>query len=244
MPSGLLYAPLRQRNQGLIIMRIKKLALVGLVLLAFSFVSHASVGFVVRNNQLVGAVGINVGGTLYDASFVDGSMASLGLNTASNPFLESKSLADLASQALLDQVLIGAFSVHPAYISGCNPQPLSGSVCSINTFYGGAQVSNGYTYLWSSYAVVLAFPDPKYPAIKGVGGIGIPVASFTPNGLDTTADSRQTFAVWSLASATPPYNSPVALIPEPETFAMMLAGLGMLSAVARRRESKLDSSPE
>jgi len=50
-------------------------------------------------------------------------------------------------------------------------------------------------------------------------------------GLDYSLDSSRTLARWSLSG-------PVAAIPEPETYAMMLAGLGLLGAVSRRRKQK------
>ncbi|MDR2014243.1 MAG: PEPxxWA-CTERM sorting domain-containing protein [Azoarcus sp.] len=44
----------------------------------------------------------------------------------------------------------------------------------------------------------------------------------------------------NVASTVPPVKPPVLpLVPEPETWAMMLAGLGMVSAVVRRRRNKI-----
>jgi hypothetical protein len=49
--------------------------------------------------------------------------------------------------------------------------------------------------------------------------------------LDGIGDNAAGFGVASMAA-------PVAAVPEPETYAMMLAGLGMMATIARRRKSK------
>lgn len=72
------------------------------------------------SGQLVGATGVNVGGSLYNVAFEE---CEFGVSASCNPFFSTDAAAALAAQALLDQVLIdspaGTFDSDPTKIFGC-----------------------------------------------------------------------------------------------------------------------------
>ena len=86
---------------------------------------------------LTGATGVNVGGTLYDVEFVDGTCVALftGCDQPSDFTFTTAADADVASQALLDQVLldtgVGAFDSNPALTFGCS----NSIICFVDTPY-------------------------------------------------------------------------------------------------------------
>ena len=88
--------------------------------------STNSATLVTNGGQLLGAADVDVGGTLYDVSFLDGSCDSLYGGCSSFTF-NTQADAALASQALLDQVFIGAFDSNPSLTNGIN-SPLEGEV--------------------------------------------------------------------------------------------------------------------
>jgi hypothetical protein len=98
----------------------------------------------VSGGRLLGASSVNVGGTLYDVQFVDGTCAALFAGCdepADFPFTTSPDAA-AAAQALLDQVFLdgaqGLFDTDPTLTEGClgttqecgasTPYEVSGSV--------------------------------------------------------------------------------------------------------------------
>ncbi len=85
------------------------LALVVLVLGWTVTSVHASALLVVSGGILTGAKGVDVGGTLYDVEFMDGTCVAL-FNGCDNPATDltftTQADALAASQALLDQVFL------------------------------------------------------------------------------------------------------------------------------------------
>jgi hypothetical protein len=89
------------------------------------------------SGQLTGATNVDVGGSLYNVTFVAGNCIAnfSGCDSASDFAFNSKSAADAAAQALLDQVFIGAFDSAPENTFGCgSPAPAGG--CSALVPYG------------------------------------------------------------------------------------------------------------
>jgi hypothetical protein len=97
----------------------KILALVGALALCSSL--SATAAPIVVGGELVGATGVAVGGSIYNVDFIDGSCASVysGCDAASDFTFNSLADGDLASQALLDQVLVGIYDTTPSLTIGC-----------------------------------------------------------------------------------------------------------------------------
>ena len=81
----------------------------------------------VVGGQLVGATGVNVGGTLYDVTFGNGTCDALFSgcdNPAADCAFTAQADAVLAAQALLDQVFLdgrlGNFDTQPILTNGCD----------------------------------------------------------------------------------------------------------------------------
>lgn len=176
--------------------------------------AHAAVLLVDGSGQLTGANGVDVGGTLYDVRFVDGTCISLYSDCDSaEDFTLDFAGAGLASQALLDQVFVdgseGNFDSDPGLTSGC-------------TFVDSCGVITPYAPL---------FPDNVFVYITvNDGGLDITdgvVQAVLPFDFDTSDHHAFVWAVWTPANQS---------VPEPSAFACL--GVGLLAlAVARRRRT-------
>lgn len=178
--------------------------LAGLLTLSMPAATSASATLLVNGSgQLVGANGVNVGGTLYNVAFEE---CEFGISPSCNPFFTTDAAAQLAAQALLDQVLIdgaaGQFDSDPTKIFGCS----NVAFCF---------VAVPYTLLNDTEA---AFNSPTNAADS---------VTYTPfywNG--TTHGSGQLdYAVFARFSA----------VPELSTWAMMLLGFAGIGLATRRR---------
>ena len=171
--------------------------------------------------KLRGATGVTVGGALLDVSFVDGSCISLfsGCNSTTNFQFQSQSLALLASQALFDQVLLdtpaGAFDSFAALTAGLDQ---SGGVPGILTPFGFFQ--GGVDLVETSNGL---FNDRSN--LHEYFCCGPSTLSF-----DTSLSGGAVWAVWTASSVT--------VVPEPEIYAMMAVGLGLLGWAGRRKKLK------
>ena len=167
----------------------------------------------VIGGQLYGASGVDVGGTLYDVEFLDGSCITLftGCDNASDFTYQSQAAAVLASQALLDQVFFEGATFWdwlPPSVTGCMP---TGEGCYSYTPYQ----LDGTTDVYVSYAF-----RNLVTGMEGAGGGGVPTA--LPIALDMIISDRDNYAVWSL-------------VPEPSTALLLGLGLTGLAAKGRRR---------
>lgn len=123
--------------------------------MTFTLPSAAATLIVDSSGRLIGATGIDVGGSLYDASFQEGTCISIfhGCDEAHDFQFQTQAAALLASQALLDQVLIdgdlGLFDSDPLAMFGC--EFLFDNSCGIATPYAlgeglfGPTIDVGYT---------------------------------------------------------------------------------------------------
>ena len=142
-----------------------------LAVLAFVFLSvpaSAAVTLEVNGSgQITRASGVNVSGTLYDVEFLDGTCENL-FSGCDDPtdFIFNSSDADLAAQALIDQVFLGAFDFDPDLTAGCTsafgvcfawiPTGVSGSLFSAsvaaNQYDDGDYVTSGLWYVTDDFA--------------------------------------------------------------------------------------------
>ncbi len=153
---------------------------------------------------------------------------------------------------------------------GCNPG-FSGTDCGWNVQTRDAITGRVYSELAYMFYVNLGNKGPYDAAGNGQGGYGIVDDPLNPNDESLFSDLRrgvywsgqavQPFSVsaWSFNMldgyqsayeeifirdnyAWPVRTGDVAApIPEPETYAMMLAGLGLLGVMTRRRKQKLNA---
>ena len=154
------------------------------------------------SGQLVGATGVNIGGALYNVAFEE---CEFGVSASCNPFFTTDAAAQLAAQALLDQVLIdsaaGSFDSDPTKIFGCgNP-----AFCI---------VAVPYTLLNDTEGAY------NFPA----AGDSVSNTPFYWNGF-THGSAQLDYAVFARFSA----------VPEASTWAMMLLGFAGIGFASRRR---------
>lgn len=186
------------------------------VISVFALPASAQVTHLIQGGELIGASNVNVGGTLYDVSFLDGPLTNL-YDGASNPFTTSEA-AQLATEALDTQVFVDlgifTFDSAPTITAGCN-DIVGRSVCGIYTLFNvGAPDSDVWLFLNDANNAIddISLRDPY-------------------TSLDTTHFDLVTNARWSVAaSATQP-------VPEPSTYAML--GLGLLGVMWASRRQKL-----
>jgi hypothetical protein len=161
---------------------------------------------------LTGATGVVVNGSLYDVSFVDGSCVGLfgGCDQVSDFDFQTSADALAASQALLDSVLIDTgsymFDTHWWLVSGCGTTAYP---CGVFTPYSPS--SSPYTVL-TSVAVNYSSDSVSLSSLSRSD--------------DTSSATSYVYAKWT----------PVSPVPEPETYVMLLAGLGFIGFMTLRRK--------
>lgn len=182
---------------------------------AAAAVPASAAELVMSGGKLAGATGVSVGGKSYDVSFMDGTCSSVfGGCTSSNFTFTTATTAYAAGQALLSQVFLnskaGQFDSRPNLTVGCT----SAIVCDVLIPYAAGRTT----------------------------ALVIDSANFSINALDTTfistigtsvSTTSRSALVYAKFVATPV----VAAVPETATWAMMLAGFGMIGFAARRRKS-------
>jgi hypothetical protein len=172
----------------------------------------------VVGGKLTGAKGVDVGGTLYDVEFLDGTCIAVfsGCDATADFTFTTPAGAAAASQALLDQVFLdvpaGNFDSDPSLTQGCG-NPIICVIDTPNLLPATGVVSSSASTNFNSVG-----PDP-------VGG------SLFSIFLDTGDLNAVTWARWSPA---------VQSASEPGTIAILGAGLLALVMTRRRRTQTLD----
>ncbi len=160
---------------------------------------------------LTGALGVQVGGSLYNVQFVEGSCNSLFNSCNPTDFdFPSLALADAASSALLTQVFIdsvlGDFDSRPELTFGCSL--VLAMVCSASTPYAAVGTN-------------VSLSNARNLANTGLDVVTHPVITAD---VDSSTQLAAVFAVWS---------------PVPEPATITLLGAGLLALVFDRRRRKL-----
>ena len=166
------------------------------------------------SGHLTGATGVTVGSATYDVTFADGTCAGLfgGCDADSDFTFGGDALgAEAAAQALLAQVLTGAFDTDYTLTAGCATNATSEGCLALIPW----DTSSGVVTSAAAYNVN-STTDP----------VGISVG--IPTSFDTTSAPNFVWALFSPSAA--------GGVPEPSSWAMMLLGfLGIGAAVRRRR---------
>ena len=166
--------------------------------------------------QLTGATGVDVGGSLYDVSFQDGTCLAIfnASDDVSDFTFQTFSDASAASLALLNQVFLdvplGNFDSTPELTEGCSDDLL----CFVVTPYGPLLDE----FFVAVHAVNVSATSGFSDEISGAN---------RRRSTNFSNTSATTFAVWTPSAAT---------IPLPAGGWLLISGLAVIGALRRRQK--------
>jgi len=163
---------------------------------------------------LTGAERVNVGGTFYDLSFVEGTFNDV-FGTTPDFDATSYSEAVAFSQALFDQVFVGIYDDQPALTYGC-----SGTTA-------GCQASTPYE-LFSSNLVRRSGAQNTLPQHSSSQGL---MSSLLITTDDSSDIDSQVWADWSVSA------DQTSVVPVPAAVWLFGSGLIGLAGFARRKKA-------
>ena len=183
----------------------RKMLFIALAVLISGQVHSATLN--ITGGQLFGASGVNVGGSLFDVEFVDGTCIALfdGCDSAVDDFtFPSLASAQAANTALLDQVFgPGGFSVlDPSLINGLDiPAPPPGQCgsgvsgnCPLNNIFTPYDLGLIQTIPAVFASPIFIFNDMgSYIALMGGGGNSVAIDT------DLTSVPNSVYARWTPA---------------------------------------------
>ncbi len=205
-------------------MKIRTFLLAMVVGIATTGTAEAAVKLLVdQNGKLQGATGVMVEGKSYDVAFADGTCTSLFNACSGNNFdFNTKVSALSAGQALLDQVLVdgpdGNFDTNPDRVAGI-------TLDSGSEFY--IPYASSFSGETNFVSLIVAINTPPTDR-RGDVVVDFSNMNAFYLDIDTTGNKAAAFARFFL-------NEPVSAVPEPATWAMMLAGFGMIAGASRYR---------
>ena len=165
---------------------------------------------------LLGVKGVNVGGTLYDVEFIDGTCAEVfsGCDVAAIDFpFSSRTEAETAGNALLSQVFrdthVGKFDTHSELTWGC-----------IGADIGHCAVLTPVGLLGSTDIDMVSTVNHAAPLLDELFSVNVQLEF-----LNTSLEGTTVWARWSPSSQT---------VPEPRTIWSLCIGLAIIVATRRR----------
>ncbi len=189
--------------------------LVGIVALGVASSPALAVTLDVRGGQLHGATGVDVGGSLFDVQFVDGSCAGL-FGGCTNPVTDftftTYETANLARIALSEQVFIdtaaGNFDSNPSLTNGLSSDGY------ILTPYTHGRI-DGYIAAVTFFNAIVEATDR------------VTSTYLIPGTQNTGFYGDRTYAVWS-----------VSVVPLPAALPLYGAGIAVLGFIGWRRKQR------
>lgn len=207
-------------------MKNSKILFASVLAFGMSVTSGLAATLNIVGGQLMGASDVEVGGALFDVSFMDGTCVGLfsGCDEVSDFAFSTESDAIAAAEALLDQIMqdgpLGMFDNQPDLVNGIDDV----NVGRIYTPYGFGLT--GQLLLARTVNTVIETSDQAEL-----------VTSFNPLS-DTFNSSQIAYSLWSPSAVVVVDPGPVAPVPLPAGGVLLLSGLLGIAGLRRRQRSR------